>query len=100
MLSDIARDEELDILNPLRHLMEQPEETDSVPSNGSEPEFKVLSVLPRQPHSIQNEIHELSFVNNCDTSHPRITVMLSVDASPGCGGIAWPAGRVCISDHN
>lgn len=90
ILDDIARDEELDALNPLRHLMDQHEDI----SDASKP----LSVLPRQSHSIQNEIHELSFVNDRDTSQPPITITLSVDASPGCGGIAWPAGQVRASN--
>jgi hypothetical protein len=90
VLNDIARDEELDFLDPLRHLMYQPKDNDADPGELSNP----LSVLPRQSHSVQNEIHELSFVDHRDASQPPITITLSVDASPGCGGIAWPAGQV------
>jgi hypothetical protein len=87
-LNNIARDEELDILNPLRHLMEQHEDNDIDRST------LLLSVLPPQLPSVQNEVHQLSFVNHSDPSQPPVTIALSVNASPGCGGIAWPAGQV------
>jgi hypothetical protein len=93
LLNDVARDEELDILDPLRHLMEQLEDNDDI-DTGDRLESKLLSVLPRQSNSVQNEIHMLSFVNDHDASHPPVTITLSVDASPGCGGIAWSAGQV------
>lgn len=93
MLNEIARDEQLDILNPLRHLMEQDDDIDVDPGHKSELS-RILPVLPRQSHSVQNEIHNLSFVNDHDASQPPVTVTLFVDASPGCGGIAWPAGQV------
>jgi protein N-lysine methyltransferase METTL21A len=90
-LNDIARDELLDLLDPLRHLMQQHELNDTDTASDSE-SSNLLSVLPRQSHSVQNEIHALSFVNHA--CQLPITITLSVDASPGCGGIAWPAGQV------
>lgn len=44
------------------------------------------TLLPEQQISVQNQVLRLSF-QGCD-------VNLLVDASPGCGGIAWPAGQV------
>jgi len=92
-LNEIARDEQLDIINPLRHLMEQSDDDIDIDPDTPEPS-KLLPVLPRQSHSVQNEIHDLSFVNDHDASQLPITITLFVDASPGCGGIAWPAGQV------
>ncbi|KAF8225408.1 hypothetical protein L208DRAFT_1368186 [Tricholoma matsutake] len=86
--NDIARDEELDILNPLRHFMEQPQDNDVDPGT------ELSTVLPCQPHSVQNEILELYFVNDGDPLRPSVAIRLFVDASPGCGGISWPAGQV------
>jgi len=88
---DLARDEQLDALNPLRHLMEQPQ--DDGLDNNSEI-FECVSVLPRQTHSVQNEIHHFCFKKGGEISQTPITITLSVDALPGCGGVAWPAGQV------
>jgi ribosomal protein L11 methylase PrmA len=66
-------EEQLDDADPLRHLRDQ--ETDDL-----------LPLVPAQPPSIHNETLHLTFQD--------ITVTLKVDAGPGCGGIAWPAGEV------
>jgi hypothetical protein len=87
VFNNIAHDEGLDFLDPLRHFKE---ENDIEPGDRS----TLSSLLPRQSHSVQNEVHRLSFVNDHDPSQPPIAITLSVDASPGCGGIAWPAGQV------
>ncbi|KAI0786436.1 putative methyltransferase-domain-containing protein [Abortiporus biennis] len=75
-MSDIALDEKLDTLDPLRHLRNNDE----------------LDLIPAQPPSIHNQTIELAFPSSDDPEAYRIK--LSVDASPGCGGIAWPAGEV------
>jgi len=88
--NEIACDEELDRLDPLRHLMNLvDDESDS--DSPSHPQMR--QILPDQPHSIQNETLDLTFFNQQQAS---ITISLTVDASPGCGGIAWPAGEVCL----
>lgn len=93
LLNHIARDEQLDTLDPLRHLMQQVDESDV--SDGSEQRStKLLSLLPNQRRSVHNETLHLSFTNRQDAQQPSITISLTVDASPGCGGIAWPAGEV------
>ncbi|KAK7061456.1 putative methyltransferase-domain-containing protein [Favolaschia claudopus] len=49
------------------------------------------SIIPEQPRSVRHgENLQLTFSGG-DTS---IALNLSLDASPGCGGIAWPAGEV------
>ncbi|KAJ6567171.1 putative methyltransferase-domain-containing protein [Mycena vulgaris] len=63
-------DEEKD---PLNHLMQSDE------------------LVPNQPPSIRHgEMLQLSFPG-ADTT---IIVDLALDAEPGCGGVAWPAGEV------
>ncbi|KAG6897221.1 hypothetical protein C0992_003419 [Termitomyces sp. T32_za158] len=83
---DLELDEALDEIDPLRHLMHQSDDDDDEP--------KVL--VPKQLHSVQGETLHLSFTS---LQHPHIKteIALAVDASPGCGGIAWPAGEVLSS---
>jgi protein N-lysine methyltransferase METTL21A len=72
-IDGFIREEQLDDADPLRHLRDQ--DTDDV-----------LPLVPAQTPSVHNETLHLSFQD--------ITVNLKVDAGPGCGGIAWPAGEV------
>lgn len=89
--NDLALEEALDALDPLRHFFKSLDETDS-PS-------KADALIPSQPSPAVKEIVQLSF-----GTHPfrtPILISLAVDASPGCGGIAWPAGQVnCSSPRN
>ncbi|KAG0699849.1 putative methyltransferase-domain-containing protein [Suillus ampliporus] len=48
------------------------------------------AVVPSQPRSILGETIRLSF----PVDSPLVSISLKVDASNGCGGIAWPAGEV------
>jgi len=80
---EIALDEALDALDPLRHLRGD----ESLGDNGDS-----HTIVPVQPRSTQNELIRLSYPER-GRSTP-IHVVLKVDASPGCGGIAWPAGEV------
>ncbi|KAG6866506.1 hypothetical protein C0991_003050 [Blastosporella zonata] len=77
---DLELDEALDELDPLRHLMQQDDDND-------EPK----SLIPKQLPSVRDETLHLSF-----SASPQlpIEIALAVDASPGCGGIAWPAGEI------
>ena len=82
---EVAHNEELDLLDPLRHLMHQADD-------GSDSDSSLHpQILPDQPHSIHNETRNLTFFNQRQAS---TTISLAVDASPGCGGITWPAGEV------
>lgn len=84
--NEIVLDEALDALDPLRHLRGD----ESLADDGDS-----QSIVPIQPRSTSNELIRLSFPDRgCSTI---IHVVLKVDASPGCGGIAWPAGEVRTS---
>ncbi|KEP54097.1 putative methyltransferase [Rhizoctonia solani 123E] len=67
-MNEAALDEHLDALDPLRHLRDD------------------LLIPPQAPTVVYQTI-ELSFP---PLDRP---VKLVVDAGPGCGGIAWPAGE-------
>lgn len=47
-------------------------------------------LLPQQRVSAHGERLELVF-------GARVRISLTVDAGPGCGGLAWPAGEVRIA---
>lgn len=91
----VARDEQLDIQDPLRHYMQELEAAETNSEEIHELSSELLSVLPRQSHSVHDEILKLSFLNSKDDLLP-LTITLTMDAAPGCGGIAWPAGQVRI----
>ncbi|CDO74096.1 hypothetical protein BN946_scf185043.g146 [Trametes cinnabarina] len=82
---DLALEEQLDELDPLRHLRQ----------DASDDEHSPNSIVPHQPPSIRNQTIRLAFPSSPDRD--PISIKLSVDASPGCGGIAWPAGEVLAS---
>ena len=78
---DLAREEQLDAADPLRHLRD----TD------------IADIVPPQPSSIHSQTLSLTFPPPHAPRQPAtipVTIHLAVDASPGCGGIAWPAGEV------
>ena len=74
---NIEREEFLDKQDPLRHF------------RSSDPDGVLV---PPQPPSILNERTDL-LIPGISPGDPGITVKLALDASPGCGGIAWPAGE-------
>jgi hypothetical protein len=49
-------------------------------------------LLPAPAPSIRDQIIQINF--EAPPPHRVISLSLSVDAGPGCGGIAWPAGEV------
>ncbi|KIK99697.1 hypothetical protein PAXRUDRAFT_465335 [Paxillus rubicundulus Ve08.2h10] len=84
--NEIALDETLDAHDPLRHLRGD---------EGVEHHADSRSIVPIQPPSVHNEVIRLSFPNDSDKGcAAAIQITLKMDASPGCGGIAWPAGDV------
>lgn len=91
----LSEEEALDLADPLRHLRG----SDHPHSQSIESSDDAV-LLPDQPHSIQNETISLSFSTGLEKIIPNgdpsryISIKLAVDASPGCGGIAWPAGEV------
>ena len=83
---DPALEEQLDELDPLRHLRD-----------GGSDEDGADIIVPAQLPSIHDQTIELAFPASRDPAvdvPPAVTIKLAVDASPGCGGIAWPAGEV------
>ncbi|THV05435.1 S-adenosyl-L-methionine-dependent methyltransferase [Dendrothele bispora CBS 962.96] len=93
---DGTDEERLDIIDPLRHLrmVNGQENTGTEDLASSE----LLAVLPDQKYSIHNKTLQLTYLQeqNNDSSE-AISVTLTVDASPGCGGVVWPAGQILSS---
>jgi hypothetical protein len=74
---DADPEEEHDSSDPLTHFRAH---------NNSE-----TDLLPAQSPSVCGIVR-------CSFSHPSgtdVDISLSTDAAPGCGGVAWPAGKVC-----
>ncbi len=69
---------------PLRHFFSAP-----VPDNRDDDAGVLL--LPTPAPSIRDQIIQIKFET---PPHRTIVLSLAVDAGPGCGGIAWPAGEV------
>lgn len=90
---DLDEQERLDAEDPLRHLrIAHTDQSDSV-------------LIPVQPPTVHKQTVTLSYLTHLDRpddlSLHTLDIALTVDASPGCGGIAWPAGEVCnISDSS
>ncbi|KAF9057446.1 putative methyltransferase-domain-containing protein [Panaeolus papilionaceus] len=74
---DIALDEKLDFEDPLRHLKDDNELEGVIASEG----------LARSSKSVS----ELLTIESLPKPLP---ISLHVDAAPGCGGLAWPAGQI------
>lgn len=77
-------EEDLDTADPLRHYFSSADTTYVTPK-------PIDALFPLQRPAVLKQITQLSFGNNIDIP---ISISLAVDASPGCGGIAWPAGQV------
>jgi hypothetical protein len=71
-----------DVELPLRHFFLAPE------SDNHNDDDMLLLPAP----SIRDQIIQIKF--EATPPHHAISLSLSVDAGPGCGGIAWPAGEV------
>ena len=78
---DLALEEKLDTLDPLRHLRNDEELDDA-------------DIVPLQPLSIHNQTLDLSYPSAHSAAPNSISIRLAIDATPGCGGITWPAGEV------
>lgn len=77
---NIERDEFLDHQDPLRHFRSP--DADGV-------------LVPEQPASILDQRTDL-LIPGINPGDPAITVKLALDAAPGCGGVAWPAGEASV----
>ncbi|KAF8165063.1 putative methyltransferase-domain-containing protein [Crassisporium funariophilum] len=96
---DIALEEDLDNRNPLRHLMGGNEGVISSEgvARAASSMSELLTVLPKQSHAVQDGLLTLSFLHDLEHVPKPISISLVVDASPGCGGLAWPAGQILAS---
>jgi hypothetical protein len=98
--SDLALEERLDFEDPLRHLMQQQDDQlqGIISADGlARPSLsasELLDVLSHQHHSVEDGILKLSFLHQWDNIPNPLPIALYVDASSGCGGLAWPAGQV------
>ncbi|KAF9534965.1 putative methyltransferase-domain-containing protein [Crepidotus variabilis] len=59
---------------------------------------ELLNVLPQQSHSVESGGRlKLSFSHEWRDVINPLEISLVVDAAPGCGGLAWPAGQILAS---
>lgn len=97
---DIALQEQLDGKDPLRHLRDNGDLEGVISSEGlaraSSSISELLTVLPQQSHSVEDGLLKLTFAHNWESIPKPLSISLVVDASPGCGGLAWPAGQVLL----
>ena len=96
--NDFELEERLDLKDPFRHLMKQ-QDDDLQDADGlaraSASTLELLTVLPQQCHSVEdNGLLKLSFSHYWKNVPNPLSISLHVDATPGCGGLAWPAGQV------
>ena len=77
-----------DVEAPLRHFFSA---SDRVLDDDGDYSDNVM-LLPTPAPSIRDQTIQINF--ETPSPHRTIALSLSVDASPGCGGIAWPAGEV------
>lgn len=93
-------EEQLDEIDPLRHLRYDDELEGVISSEGlaraSSSASELLDVLPQQSHSIEDGLLKFKFAHTWDSIPRPLSISLVVDASPGCGGLAWPAGQVLL----
>ncbi|KAJ3488624.1 hypothetical protein NLJ89_g11597 [Agrocybe chaxingu] len=98
---NIVLEELLDGKEPLRHLMHDAELDGVIASEGlaraSKSKSELLTVLPQQSHSVEDGLLKLSFAHEWADVPKPLSISLVVDASPGCGGLAWPAGQILAS---
>jgi len=76
-----------DVELPLRHFFS---------ASGSDNQGDSDMLLPAPAPSIRDQILQINFESPLQRI---ISLSLAVDAGPGCGGIAWPAGQVCSLFH-
>jgi len=96
--NDFELEERLDLKDPFRHLMKQ-QDDDLQDADGlaraSASTLELLTVLPQQCHSVEDDgLLKLSFSHDWKNVRSPLSISLHVDATPGCGGLAWPAGQV------
>lgn len=66
---------------------------DSEPESEQEP-FGRLAIVRDSDTTVRSTLALAFPRTDSDGDEERVHVALDVDAAPGCGGIAWPAGEV------
>ena len=98
--SDLALEEKLNEIDPLRHFRQDDELEGVISSEGlaraSSSVSELISVLPQQSHSNENGFLKFEFAHTWESVPQPLSISLVIDASPGCGGLAWPAGQVLL----
>ena len=81
--SPIMQEDTLDAVDSLQHLFSPNDSDDLQP--------------PAPSLCLGDQVVKIKFaapIQQAEESYRTITLSLLVDPSPGCGGIAWPAGEV------
>ncbi|KAF9076505.1 putative methyltransferase-domain-containing protein [Rhodocollybia butyracea] len=55
---------------------------------------ELVGILPGQHYLINEKILRFDFDTQNNQNTGTISISLRLDASPGCGGIVWPAGQI------
>jgi protein N-lysine methyltransferase METTL21A len=85
----------MDILDPNHHHGDDLADSDPAERDLTS---ELSSILPGQTFSVTDSTLQLEFVHNKEFGpHAICRIKLYSDASPGCGGIAWPAGQILAS---
>ena len=80
-------DSDLDRRDPMRNIRTEIHARDLA--------SELLSALPGQHYSVLGDTVRLFFNDRGDNEDQRpVTLDILADASPGCGGVVWPAGTV------
>lgn len=93
LAQSIKEAEDLDAADPLRHYFASSDSSGwRAPNQATDDEL-----LPKQLPTVSRQTTQISFGRETSNGGVPISINLVVDASPGCGGIAWPAGQVNTS---
>lgn len=84
----------LDLRDPLQQNEDGLEDVISANGLHRASTTELLSVLPHQCHSVEDGLLKLSFFHEWKNVPNPLSISLHIDAAPGCGGLAWPAGQV------
>ncbi|KAK7060266.1 Protein-lysine N-methyltransferase efm6 [Paramarasmius palmivorus] len=89
--------------DPLKHLRIVNGDENTGTSNLVRSEL-ISGILPGQHYSLQDKTLTLTFskqgsdqAGNAGPDYDQLSIILAVDASPGCGGVVWPAGQILSS---
>ncbi|KAF5393709.1 hypothetical protein D9757_000301 [Collybiopsis confluens] len=85
-----ADDEKYDLEEPFKYFRVGEE----YPGTRDLASTELLSLLPGQQSWMNHQTLRLDFEGQ---NQEIVSIVLQVDASPGCGGVVWPAGQILSS---